>query len=197
MSNLVNFTDQIFILYGGFDKDKEVLLNEIVIVVKDENKIKEDENKIKENENIILTEFNDETLKIGLTDVVKLRENEYIVNNLPIEYNKIEYDYEYFEEIKYEGLIEIDQDNDLNKNIFNTTDIIKLNKIDELTKDKIININTIIECENINNLNCIFNDVIYLIPNTQGLIHQHEVKNSLEVLTNYTELMIDDLELDF
>jgi len=154
MSNLVDFTNQIFILYGGFDKDKEVLLNKIdknkieenkiVIVVKDENKIKEDENKIKEDENIILTEFNDEILKIGLIDVVKLGENEYIVNNRPIEYNEIEYDDQYFEEIKYEGLIEIDQDNNLNKNIFNTTDIIKLNKIDELTKDKILNINTII-----------------------------------------------------
>ena len=147
MSNLVDFTNQIFILYGGFDKDKEVLLNKI-----DKNKIEEnkivivvkDENKIKEDENIILTEFNDEILKIGLIDVVKLGENEYIVNNRPIEYNEIEYDDQYFEEIKYEGLIEIDQDNNLNKNIFNTTDIIKLNKIDELTKDKILNINTII-----------------------------------------------------
>jgi hypothetical protein len=132
-----------------------------------------------DDDTVILTDFNDEILNINSKNEVKLYENEYIVDNLPVEYE--EYNEEYFEEINYNEPVEIDQSINLQENIFNKTDIIKLNKIDELIKNKIININTIKEGNNINNLGySILNDEIYTIPNI-----------------NYSEMIMDDLEYDF
>jgi hypothetical protein len=234
MSNLVNFTNKIFILNGGvekndvigieknsinskesFDGNQYINMNFIKPGMEKNNELlrtstqsskpiefeqyvkpielndkllgtsiqssKQIEDNITEidDDTVILTDFNDEILNINSKNEVKLYENEYIVDNLPVEYE--EYNEEYFEEINYNEPVEIDQSINLQENIFNKTDIIKLNKIDELIKNKIININTIKEGNNINNLGySILNDEIYTIPNI-----------------NYSEMIMDDLEYDF